>query len=169
MLLKKSLFIILVLFLTGSYLPAHPVHVALTSIEYNGEKEGFDVSFKIFWDDLERVIAAKYKVTLKLANETENPQEKKILDKYIRENFRFVVNGGDTLMPVYRNKKISDRAIWLSFYIPCREKVNKVYVYNTIMMDMFCDQTDLLIFKYGKLEKGVSLNANRYEATFNVE
>ena len=147
---------------------AHPVHVALTSIEYNGGKEMFDVSFKIFWDDLERVIAAKYKVTLKIGNNTETPKEKEYLVRYIRENFKFVVNGRDTLAPVYEGKKISDKAVWLSFHFPCTEKVKKVYVYNTVMMDMFCDQTDLLIFKYGTLEKGVSLNTNNFETTFDV-
>ena len=148
---------------------AHPVHVALTSVEYSGERQTFDISFKIFWDDLERVIATKYKVTLKLTNEKENPQEKEYLNRYIRENFRLVVNDGSSAEPVYEGKKISDKAIWLTFHIPCREKVKKVYIYNTVMMDMFCDQTDLLIFKYGDMEKGVSLNVNKYEVTFNVK
>ncbi len=169
MMFRKFLFTVLMTLVGNGLLQAHPVHVALTSIEYNGEKECFDVSFKIFWDDLERAIAAKYNVTLKLANDTETTQEKEYLNKYIRENFKFVVNGDDTLAPVYQNKKISDKAIWLSYHIPCREQVKKVYIYNTVMMDMFCDQTDLLIFKFGKLEKGVSLNMNRYEVTFNVK
>ncbi len=170
MMFKKSLLIVhLLLVCAWSPVHAHPVHVALTSIEYDGTKEMFDISFKIFWDDLERVIATKYKVTLKLANEKENPQEKEYIDRYIRENFRFVVNDGTAAVPVYEGKKISDEAIWLTFHIPCREKVKKVYIYNTVMMDMFCDQTDLLIFKYGDMEKGVSLNANKYEVTFNVK
>jgi hypothetical protein len=170
MFFKKSLLIVqLLLLCLWSSLQAHPVHVALTSIEYDGTKEMFDVSFKIFWDDLERVIATKYKVTLKLTNEKENPQEKEYLDRYIRENFRLVVNDGSPAEPVYEGKKISDKAIWLTFHIPCREKVKKVYIYNTVMMDMFCDQTDLLIFKYGDMEKGVSLNVNKYEVTFNVK
>ena len=159
------------LWLPGYLLPvqAHPVHVALTSIEYNTDKQAFNVAFKIFWDDLERVIAAKYKVTLKLANETENPQEKEYLDKYIRENFKFVVNGDKTLIPVYEGKKIHEKAIWLNFHIPCSGKVEQVYIYDTVMMDMFCDQTDLLIFKYGEMEKGVSLHANNYEVTFHIK
>ncbi len=161
---------ILLLLVGGMYLPleAHPVHVALTSIEYNGANRQFDVSFKIFWDDLERVIAAKYKTDVKIGNNTETPKEKEYLERYIRENFKFVVNDRDTLAPVYEGKKISEKAVWLSFHMPCREEVKKVYVYNTVMMDMFGDQTDLLIFKYGKLEKGISLNVNNFEATFDV-
>ncbi len=148
--------------------PAHPVHVALTSIEYRKENREFNVAFKIFWDDLEKVIAEKYNVGLKLEKPDENPEEKKFLDKYIGENFRFVVNGDREIRLVYDHKKLSETAIWLYFKGPWEGPVQKVYIYNTVMMDMYGDQTDLVIFKYGTFEKGMSLNTKHYEINLKL-
>ncbi len=148
--------------------PAHPVHVALTSIEYRDEQQQFTVSFKIFWDDLEKVIAEKYNVGLKLEKPGENPEEKKYLDKYIKENFRFVVNGDREINLEYDHKKINETAIWLYFKGEWKEPVHRIYIYNTVMMDMYGDQTDLVIFKYGEYEKGLSLNTRRYEINLTL-
>jgi len=144
------------------------VHVALTSIEYLEARKGFHVSFKIFRDDLERIIAAKYKVAVKLTNGDENPQEKKYLQKYIGENFRLVVNGRDTLALHFEGRHIEEMSIWIDFSLPYAGRVECVDVHNTVMMDMFCDQTDLVIFKFGEMEKGVALRVGDAEAAFDV-
>ncbi len=149
--------------------PAHPVHVALTSIEYKTDSHEFDVAFKIFWDDLEKVIAEKYNVGLKLEKTGDNPEEKEYLNKYIKENFRFVVNGNSELNLVYNRKKIHETAIWLYFKGDWKGPVKKVYIYNTVMMDMYGDQTDLVIFKYGTFEKGISLNTKHYEINLKMD
>ncbi|HHJ09409.1 MAG TPA: hypothetical protein ENK25_00770 [Bacteroidetes bacterium] len=149
--------------------PAHPVHVALTSIEYRNENREFNVAFKIFWDDLEKVIAEKYNVGLKLAKSDKNPEEEKLLDKYIGENFRFVVNEDREIQLVYDHKKINETAIWLYFKGSWSGPVQKVYIYNTVMMDMFGDQTDLVIFKYGTFERGILLNTKHYEINLKLK
>ncbi len=149
--------------------PAHPVHVALTSIEYRKEQQTFDIEFKVFSDDLEHAIAEKYNVALKLANTDETPNEKVYLNKYIAENFKFIVNGDKKLDLVSYGKKLSDTAIWLHYRSKCSVPLKKVYIYNTILMDMWGDQTDLVIFKYGKFEKGVSLSAKHYEINMTVK
>jgi len=149
--------------------PAHPVHVALTSIDYQADRQEFNVSFKIFYDDLQFIIAEKYNVALKLDKPDENPDEKTYLGKYISENFKFIVNGNRKLVPEFTGKNINEKAIWLYYRIPCSSPVRQVYIYNTVMMDMYGDQTDLLIFKYGKFEKGVSLNSKHYEVRLNIK
>ena len=53
----------IVLFLFSFF---HPVHVSITSIEYIEGKNSFEVSFKLFWDDFEAIIASKYDVLLNL-------------------------------------------------------------------------------------------------------
>jgi len=157
----------LFLVLLGLTTEAHPVHVALTSVEYLESRKTFHVSFKIFRDDLERVIAAKYKTEVKLTNSDENPEEKRYLEKYIRDNFRFVVDG-DTLPMKYEGKRINEMSIWIDFSVPYSKRVTKVDIYNTVMMDLFCDQTDLVIFKYGKVEKGVALHPGDHEVSFDL-
>lgn len=149
--------------------PAHPVHVALTSIEYQKEQQTFDIKFKVFSDDLERAIAEKYNVALKLAQTDETPDEKTYLNKYIAESFKFIVNGDKKLDIIPYGKKLSDASIWLHYRSKCSVPIKKVYIYNTILMDMWVDQTDLVIFKYGKFEKGVSLSRKHYEINMAVE
>ena len=49
----------------------HPVHVSVTSMEYNEGENIFLVSFKVFTDDFETIVEEKYGVNLNLGKEDE--------------------------------------------------------------------------------------------------
>jgi len=83
----------------------HPVHVSVTSIEYNKEEEIFLVSFKVFTDDFETNIERKYGVNLNLGKENELKNASEYFSRYFRESFSFIVNGEELKEPVYLEKK----------------------------------------------------------------
>ena len=147
----------------------HPVHVSVTSMEYNKGEKIFLVSFKVFTDDFETIVNRKYGVNLNLGKEDELKNAKKYFNRYFMESFIFRVNGEELKEPVFFEKKMNDIAVWLCYKYPTPGNVEEVEIKNVIMLDMFMDQSNLLIFKYNDFEEGFVLNREKIAIRFHPD
>ncbi len=147
----------------------HPVHVSVTSMEYNKGEKIFLVSFKVFTDDFETIIERKYGVDLNLGKEDELKNTDEYFSRYFRESFSFIVNGEEVKEPVFLEKKMNDIAVWLYYRYPTSNNVEKVEIKNVIMLDMFMDQSNLLIFKYNDFEKGFVFDREKVKIQFQPD
>ena len=144
----------------------HPVHVSVTSMEYNKGEKIFLVSFKVFTDDFETIIERKYGVDLNLGKDNELKNTNEYFNRYFRESFSFIINGEELAEPVYLEKKMNDIAVWLYYMYPTSGNIEKVEIKNIIMLDMFRDQSNLLIFKYNDFEKGFIFDRKKIKIQF---
>ena len=146
----------------------HPVHVSVTSMEYNKGEKIFLVSFKVFTDDFETIVERKYGVNLNLGKEDELKSADEYFSRYFRESFSFIVNGEELREPVFLEKNMNDIAVWLYYKYPTSDNVKEVEIENIIMLDMFKDQSNLLIFKYNDFEKGFIFNSEKVKIQFQL-
>lgn len=145
----------------------HPVHVSVTSIEYVEERKSFDVSFKLFWDDFEAIIASKYGVLLNLGKDDEKENKHIYFTRYIEDSFSFQVNGVD-LQPKYNMDTINEASIWLYYTYPGDEGNGKIEIQNRLMLDMFTDQTNLLMIKVHDIEKGYTMKQKKEKIVIDI-
>lgn len=152
----------------GYLIAPHPIHVALTTVEYNKPESRFDITFKIFYDDLESIIAENYNVVLNLGNDNENPDKEQWLQKYLSEHF-LVTAGNKALTPLsVTDTRMSEKAIWIYCSIPLQELPEEITVTNSVMMDMYADQTDLVILKIDQLEEGFRFHRKHFTETIKL-
>ena len=144
----------------------HPVHVSVTSMEYDKGEKIFLVSFKVFTDDFETIIERKYGVDLNLGEDNELKNTDEYCNRYFRESFSFIINGEELAEPVFLEKKMNDIAVWLYYRYPTSGNIEKVEIKNIIMLDMFRDQSNLLIFKYNDFEKGFIFDREKVKIQF---
>lgn len=144
----------------------HPIHVSLTSIEYKYEKHAFDITFKIFTDDFEKIISWKYGITLKISQMDEQHENIKYINQYISDCFNLVINKNITAELIYKEKKMNEEAVWLYYEYKNSGQVKSVSISNSIMMDLFEDQVNLIIFSYLDKQKGYQLNNKKKNVTF---
>jgi len=145
----------------------HPVHVSVTNVEYKTENELFEVSFKIFYDDFETIIAHRYNVQLYLGLANERKDKDVYFTKYVTDNFTFIADG-DFLLPEFRSGKINENSIWLYYTYSNTADVSEIIILNRLMMDLFDDQTNLLLFKYGSFEKGYSVKRGKEKIVIDL-
>ena len=145
----------------------HPVHVSVTSVEYVKEKNDFDVSFKLFWDDFEVIIAQKYGVLLNLGKEDERKEKEQYFTQYISDSFSLIVDGVE-LEPKYKKDTINEASIWLYYSYPGSLGKKKIEIENRLMLDMFDDQTNLLMVKFGDIEKGFTMKQRKEKIAFDL-
>ena len=147
--------ILVSLFLMMSQLTtAHPVHVSVCNIEFENNK--MILSLKLFKDDFQLAIEHNFAKFILLEN-ADNEQEKKMIEDYVENMFFIVVNKKDTLELDYKNSELNDEAIWLNYESEVPD-FKKLYINNSIFLDIYIDQTNLVIINYNGKQNGYRFN-----------
>ena len=138
--------VILLLCLSAFGFSKHDFHTSITRMDYNAKEKSFEVSIRVFTDDLEKVLSKEnggQKFTV-VNNDKNDP----FVEKYIRKHFA-LVNATKQKKPyTYLGKEQEADATWVYIEIPCPESVAGFSLQNTIMLDFFDDQVNLVNFNY---------------------
>jgi len=134
----------------------HPVHVGIVNMEYNTDSGVFELSFKIFRDDFQQAMNKKITPGIDLSerNSTIDNQKQNKINQYIADNFKLFSNGKEMDGPVFDSLRITDDAVWLYYRIKFPDSVQKISILNSVLMDIYPDQTNLLILNYRGKEDG---------------
>ena len=124
----------------------HAFHTSVTRMDYNAQAQVFEVSIRVFTDDLETTLTKdnngrKFLVVNGDANDP-------FIEKYVRKNFA-LLNAQKQKKPYsYVGKEQEIDATWIYLEIPCREPIAGFSVQQAVLFDAFDDQVNLLNLKY---------------------
>ena len=136
----------------------HPMHISVTEFEYNEKTKSLEIAHKIFLDDFERHLNQLYQKNLQLDTKKEAPDADVFIKKYIAENFTFKVNKKQ-ITPTFVGREVEDNAIWIYREIKDVKKLKSIEITNTIMLDIFDDQKNMVNFKSPQLKKSFLFKA----------
>ena len=146
----------------------HPVHVSITNMEYKKEAQEFEISMRIFKDDLEMVINHNYEANINLMDITGTLDDPSVIERYIKDSF-YIKNKTTTYELVLSDHEITEDAILLSYSCKVPDDLTSLEIRNTILMDFYHDQTNLVIFSYTGREKGLRFTPNDYVKKIEVK
>lgn len=146
----------------------HPVHVSITNMEYNQEKQEFEISMRIFKDDLQMVINHNYDTAINLIDITGQMNDPTIVNKYINDSF-YLKSSSQTYKLELTDHEITEEAVLLSYTSNLPYNLSSLEIRNSILMDFYHDQTNLVIFSYTGKEKGLRFTINEYIKTVSLE
>jgi hypothetical protein len=133
----------------------HPVHVSICNLELNNNEN--TVSVKLFKDDFALVLKNKYQTDFPMEN-ADDKQNSQFISKYINSCLQIELNNGKILNLDYKNSEINNDAIWFHFQTEKLNIVTKLKIKNTLMLDLWEDQTNLLIISWEGKENGYRFN-----------
>jgi hypothetical protein len=134
---------------------AHPVHVSVCNIELN-TKESI-ITIKLYADDFQTLLQNKYNKEFVPSRADEKPFSDYIAN-YIISNLKITLNRNRSLLFNYDYSEFNEEAIWLYFKINKMYPFEKVKVENTLMLDLYDDQTNLVIVSYNGKQEGFRFN-----------
>jgi len=146
----------------------HPVHVSVLNVEFAKGGKSIDLSFKAFTSDFELAIAHNYSIALNLGKPNENPDAINYINKYFSGVFSISINNKDHLKPIFKKKEFNEDAIWLYFTIPLNERVKDMVISDLLLMDIYEDQTNLVIVSINGKESGYRLTINQRDAKIKI-
>lgn len=124
----------------------HDFHTSITRMDYNAKEKSFEVSIRVFTDDLEKVLSKenggqKFVVV-------DNDKNDPFVEKYIRKHFALVTTAKQKKPYSYLGKEQEADATWVYIEIPCPEALAGFSLQNSTMLDFFDDQVNLVNFNY---------------------
>lgn len=147
----------------------HPVHVSLLNIDLNPETGKIEIVFKLFSDDFEHIIMNKYNVDLDITSKVDPGEKTEFINRYIYEAFELRINGTKIDNWEYTGNQMNEEAIWLYYQNSWPGKMKEVTVINSVMMDIYEDQTNMIIVSWPGKQNGYCLNNKEREITLLIQ
>ncbi len=147
----------------------HPVHVTITNIDLDPGIGTVDLSVKIFADDFQDLILHNYSVQLRITEQESPDGQMETVNRYIGEALKLEINGKDTADIRFMDTRLNEEAIWLHYRYEHGDRIRKLKIRNTLMLETFNDQTNLIIISYDQTQNGYRLNNKNTELTLNIK
>jgi hypothetical protein len=165
------MFILLLLLLSSKInTTLHPIHIAISELNYNEKSQSIEVMHKIFIDDLEKEIEKEFQSTakdlsLKLNTKNQNPKSDQFLKDYIEKKFKISIDG--KYLPIqYIGKEYETDAVWLYFEIATVNPPKEIKITNSILINFYEDQDNLVHVKVLNEKKSLRFNSKQPKGTF---
>ncbi|WP_439557933.1 DUF6702 family protein [Dyadobacter sp.] len=131
--------------LLTSFAPKHEYHVSVTHMQFNPAQKSFEVSIRIFTDDLEKGLSqsnGNQRFVVK-----DNDKNDPLVEKYIRKGFVLTDSGRNPVAMHYVGKEQEEDATWIYLEIPFQGKTDGYRLQNSTLMEVFDDQVNMTNLK----------------------
>lgn len=140
--MKKAFFIFFLLVSDPIFASQnHPFHTSVTEIVFNEKDQLWEVSIRLFQDDLEAGLSVFQGKKFQFQP---NIDADELLAKYIKSHVGFQVNRKLQTPYRYIGFEPQKDVIWVYLEIPTNQQLNGVFFQNSLLVDVFPDQTNLV-------------------------
>jgi len=171
MTLKKGrmAFLPLVMLLLLSFSSAHKYYVSVTNIAYSKDDSAFQVTSRVFIDDLDKLLKERYDIEAKLATSKESKLADEYIEKYFRTKFAIELDG----KPVQYNflgKRYDNDMVICYLEIPNVKlsETKSMTIQNEVLMDLFDDQQNIVHVKWNGNKKSFMLIRQNNKGMLNL-
>lgn len=140
-----TIFFSVLLLSGGRSLTLHDFHASVSQMQYNAAEKTFEISIRMFTDDLENALSKETSQRIQLsAKDTHGP----LIERYIRKHFSFINTRRQAKSLQFVGKEQEGDATWVYVEIPFAEALNGCTLRQNVLMDMFDDQVNLVNISY---------------------
>ncbi len=146
-------------FILMLFLAIHPFHVSVCEIKYMEKEKSAQITIKIFLDDMEfglrKSLGKKVDIMKMKPNEIDA-----LMKNYLEKNFAIVFD--DKIKnAAFLGTEIEKESLWC--YLECKnlKNLNKVWVENTLLQEVFDDQVNLINITKNKETKSTKLTSTK--------
>ncbi|KAA6435730.1 DUF6702 family protein [Rufibacter glacialis] len=121
---------------------AHDFHTSITDARYNPKNQTYELSVRVFADDLEEALSRRHKTTVRLDR---SERVNKLMAEYLQAHLAISVVKGTRAPQKFIGAQEEADAIWLYLEIPAgKAPAGQVWVQNALLTEVFNDQTNIL-------------------------
>lgn len=146
------------IFLAGLFNMMHPVHVSITNADYLQNENKVELSIKVFKDDFQLLFVHQNQINLDVNNIENDLNFQEKINTYFSNNFKISIDNKENKELKYKGIKKNDDSIWFLYEIELSTLPNSIEFINTILLDLYPDQKNMLIFSYNDKEEGFLFN-----------
>ena len=144
----------------------HKFYMSVTQIEYVESQQAVQIISRVFIDDIEDVIEERYETNLFLNTEKENINFEQLLEQYIRKKFEVYIDEEKQEYTFIGKEYEEDMLV---FYLEIKEvtALRTIRVQNSILMDLFDEQQNIIHVKKGGSRQSLLLSEGESSGVLN--
>ena len=133
----------------------HDIHICLTELKFNETSSSFQISIKIFIDDLELALSKEGTSGLFIGTPKETSGADAFIEGYLNRHFKIDIDG----MPlelVFLGKELSEdlQAIWCYVEVEAQPVLGKkCTLSNDILFSLYDDQRNIMDIRMSQSQK----------------
>ncbi|MFD1756489.1 DUF6702 family protein [Rufibacter sediminis] len=156
--------------LVGFLLPAvawaHEFHTSITDARYNPKNQTYELSVRVFADDLEEALTRRHKTTIRLDR---SERVNKLMAEYLQTHLAISSVKGTRATQKFIGAQEEADAIWLYLEIPAgKVPAGQLWVQNALLMEIFDDQTNILNLEIAGKKRSVLCRVGETQHTVSL-
>ncbi|MGX1930749.1 DUF6702 family protein [Flagellimonas sp. 2504JD4-2] len=165
---KKVAFVLLAL-LSLSFTTSHKFYVSVTNMVYSEKDAAFQITSRIFIDDLEQVLEERYGIKAKLATDQESKIADEYIEKYFKTKFAIEFNNKNVAYSFLGKRYDNDVVIcYLELTNVNLADLKTITVQNEILTDLFEEQQNIVHIKWEGHKKSFVLIRENNKGMLNL-
>jgi len=156
--MKKITSVFLLFITCFQFSIGHPFYVSVTQIDFKNKT--LQITLKVFVEDLEETLQSEGQPKLNLGEKNEINNSQKYLLTYLKNHFEIYVNN-EKRKYEYVGKEVEDDAVWIYLEIKEVKEISELGVMNSIIIDKYEGQTNLIHTNIDGQKKSLILNKAR--------
>lgn len=147
----------------------HKFYLSVTNINYSEKDKAFQITSRLFIDDLEDLLQERYGIEGKLGTEAENPVADAYIEKYLNTKLLLYLNNAKVDYKFLGKKYDNDVVIcYLEIGNVVFEDLKTMVVENEILTDLYDEQKNLVHIKYKGEKKSFILIKSDTKGMLNL-
>ncbi|ALJ01155.1 hypothetical protein DC20_02960 [Rufibacter tibetensis] len=145
---------------------AHEFHTSITDAKYNPKNQTYELSVRVFADDLEEALSRRHKTTIRLDR---SERVNKLMAEYLQTHVAISAVKGTKATQKFIGAQEEADAIWLYLEIPAgKAPAGQVWVQNALLTEVFADQTNILNLEVAGKKRSVLCRPGETQQTISL-
>ena len=163
----KKLLVLILVALPLMAASAHKYYFSVTQADYDVKSKSLKMVTRVFYDDLEKVFQERYDKTIKVDKTYDQEKLDAYIQKYFNSKFIVSVNGKVQKLSYIGHK---DEVDYVVCFVEVKNITNpqSIEIENTLLMDMFPDQKNVIHLQVGNTKKSYLLNKENDKAMLKL-
>jgi hypothetical protein len=120
----------------------HAFHTSITEMRYNPKEKTFEISLRVFTDDLEKTLSVNNQNKKFVIENTDKNDP--FIEQYVRKHFVVTTPKNQKLNYQFVGKEKEGDATWIYLEMTVNEPIKGSKIQNDVLIDMFDDQTNIV-------------------------
>lgn len=147
----------------------HPVHFSVLNIEYSEPDNTFHCLWKIFRDDFYTMAFHHYGDQCNEKALQDSVQSNPFIERYVNTMAWLIIDHSDTVRFKLTERTVAEDVMWIKLQAKPSRKFSRADMTNYLLMDVFPDQTNLIIFSFNGIEHGYQMTYESPTCTLDIE
>ncbi|MAW96589.1 MULTISPECIES: DUF6702 family protein [unclassified Leeuwenhoekiella] len=146
---------------------AHKYYFSVTQADYDAKSQSLKIVTRVFYDDLQKVFQERYDKSIRVDASYDQQKLDGYIKRYFDQKFIVTVNGKQRPINYLGHKDEIDYVVCF-IEVEHIENLKSVSIENTLLMDLFPEQKNVVHLNTGSTKKSFLLTRENDKAVLKV-